>query len=35
MANHSQPKRVRGVDLLALSFLTLALLFGVGFWSGL
>jgi hypothetical protein len=35
MKNHHQPNRARGVDLLALSFLVLALLFGAGFWSGL
>jgi hypothetical protein len=35
MANITQPKRARGVDLLALSFLALALLFGAGLWSGL
>jgi hypothetical protein len=35
MANRSQLERARRVDLLALSFLALALLFGAGFWSGL
>jgi hypothetical protein len=35
MSHHNQPNRARGVDLLALSFLVLAFLFGAGFWSGL
>jgi hypothetical protein len=35
MANHTQPKRARGIDLVALSFLALAFLFGAGLWSGL
>jgi len=34
MARDSQPKPARGADLLALSFLVLALLIGAGFWTG-
>jgi hypothetical protein len=35
MAQPNQLRRAHGADLLALSFLALALLIGAGLWSGL
>jgi hypothetical protein len=34
MAHHNHPRRAHGADLLALSFLVLALLIGAGLWTG-
>jgi hypothetical protein len=34
MRYRNQSRRAHGADLLALSFLALALLIGAGFWSG-